>query len=189
MKKTPLHAQHQELGARMGEFGGWDMPIQYNGILQEHCHTRTKASLFDICHMGEFELSGPTALEDLEKLLTCGVESLAIGQVRYGFMLNDAGGTIDDLTCYRLADDRFMLVVNAGTCEKDAAWINSRISDDTIFTDLSPDMAKLDIQGPESRQALEDVLGCALPNLGYCHCLTVRPCRFWTKLNMSRSSA
>ena len=133
MKKTPLHAQHQELGARMGEFGGWDMPIQYNGILQEHCHTRTKASLFDICDMGEFELSGPTALEDLEKLLTCGVESLAIGQVRYGFMLNDAGGTIDDLTCYRLADDRFMLVVNAGTCEKDAAWINSRISDDTIF--------------------------------------------------------
>jgi aminomethyltransferase len=167
MKKTPLHAQHQELGARMGEFGGWDMPIQYTGILQEHHHTRTKASLFDICHMGEFELSGPTAKEDLEKLLTCNVESLGIGQVRYGFMLNETGGTIDDLTCYRMGNERFMLVVNAGTCEKDAEWIQSRISDDTEFTDLSSNLAKLDIQGPESRQALEDALECTLPNLGY----------------------
>jgi aminomethyltransferase len=151
----------------MGEFGGWDMPIQYAGILHEHHHTRTKASLFDICHMGEFELCGTTASEDLDALLSCGVESLEVGQVRYGFMLNESGGTIDDLTCYRLGAERFMLVVNAGTCEKDAKWIKSRISDDTAFTDLSPDMAKLDIQGPESRQALEDVLGCALPNLGY----------------------
>jgi aminomethyltransferase len=167
MKQTPLHAQHQELGARMGEFGGWDMPIQYTGILQEHHHTRTKASLFDICHMGEFELSGPAALDDLEKLLTCGVESLNVGQVRYGFMLNETGGTIDDLTCYRMENERFMLVVNAGTCEKDAEWIKSRISDDTVFTDLSPKLAKLDIQGPASRQALEDVLECTLPNPGY----------------------
>jgi aminomethyltransferase len=167
MKKTPVHAQHLKLGARMGEFGGWDMPIQYAGILEEHHHTRTKASLFDICHMGEFELSGTAAEKDLDNLLTCGVESLQVGQVRYGFMLNEAGGTIDDLTCYRQGVDRFMLVVNAGTCKKDAEWIKSRISDDTVFTDLSPDMAKLDIQGPESRHALEDVLGCTLPNLGY----------------------
>lgn len=167
MKKTLLHEQHLKLGARMGEFGGWDMPIQYAGILQEHHHTRTKSSLFDICHMGEFELSGTTALEDLDNLLTCGVESQAVGQVRYGFMLNESGGTIDDLTCYRLGPERFMLVVNAGTREKDAAWIKGRISNNTVFTDLSPDMAKLDIQGPESRQVLEDVLGCTLPNLGY----------------------
>lgn len=143
------------------------MPIQYAGILQEHSQTRIKASLFDICHMGEFELSGSTALEDLEKLLTCGIASLEIGQVRYGFMLNEAGGTIDDLTCYRLGAERFMLVVNAGTCEKDAAWIKSRISNTTVFEDLSPNMAKLDLQGPESRHVLEDVLGCTVPNLGY----------------------
>lgn len=167
MNKTPLHEQHLNLGARMAEFGGWDMPIQYAGILQEHHHTRTKASVFDICHMGEFELSGPAALKDLERLLTCSIDSLDVGQVRYGFMLNESGGTIDDLTCYRPGVDRFMLVVNAGTCEKDAAWIKSRISANTTFTDLSPDMAKLDIQGPESRTALEDVLGCTLPNLGY----------------------
>ncbi|MEE9368886.1 MAG: glycine cleavage system aminomethyltransferase GcvT [Pontiella sp.] len=167
MKKTPLHEQHQELGARMGEFGGWDMPIQYAGILQEHEQTRTNASVFDICHMGEFELSGPTALHDLEKLLTCNLQTLNVGQVRYGFMLKEDGGTIDDLTCYRLDTDRYMLVVNAGTAEKDAEWIQSQISENTVYTDLSPSMAKLDVQGPKSRDVLEDVLGCILPELGY----------------------
>jgi len=167
MKKTPLHAQHLELGARMGEFGGWDMPIQYAGILQEHFHTRTKASVFDICHMGEFELSGSSTLQDLEKLLTCNIQTLAVGQVRYGFMLNDEGGVIDDLTCYRLGTDRYMLVVNAGTAEADSEWIQNHISPETQFTDLSPSMAKLDVQGPESRNVLEDVFGCTLPDLGY----------------------
>ncbi len=167
MKKTPLHRQHLELGARMGEFGGWDMPIQYAGILEEHAHTRSNASVFDICHMGEFELSGATALQDLEKLLTCAVHSMAVGQVRYGFLLDDDGGTIDDLTVYRLEVDRFMLVVNAGTAEKDADWIQGRISGSTVFNDLSADMAKLDVQGPKSREVLEDVFGCLLPELGY----------------------
>ena len=167
MKKTPLHAQHIELGARMGEFGGWDMPIQYVGILQEHEHTRTRTSVFDICHMGEFELSGSSALQDLENLLTCNIQTLEIGQVRYGFMLNDDGGVIDDLTCYRLDTDRYMLVVNAGTAAADSAWIQCHISPNTRFTDLSPSMAKLDVQGPESRHVLEDVFGCPLPDLGY----------------------
>jgi aminomethyltransferase len=167
MKKTPLHEQHIQLGARMGEFGGWDMPIQYAGILQEHQQTREKASVFDICHMGELELSGTSAGQDLENLLTCNIQSLAIGQVRYGFMLNEEGGVIDDLTCYRLDTDRYMLVVNAGTAELDAAWIKSRISADTHFFDLSPEMAKLDVQGPKSRNVLEDVFGCPLPDLGY----------------------
>ncbi len=151
----------------MGEFGGWDMPIQYAGILQEHQHTRTKATIFDICHMGEFELSGPNVLQDLERLLTCNLTSLEVGQVRYGFMLNNAGGTIDDLTCYRLGTDRYMLVVNAGTIDSDAEWVKSQISADTTFADLSDETAKLDVQGPRSREALETVFGCALPELGY----------------------
>ena len=167
MRKTALHTQHIELGARMGEFGGWDMPIQYAGILQEHEHTRTKASIFDICHMGEFEVSGTTALQDLEKLLTCKVQTMEVGQVRYGFMLNDDGGTIDDMTCYRLDSDRYMLVVNAGTAEKDEEWIKGRLSSDTQFSDLSPATAKLDVQGPKSREVLEDIFGCTLPDLGY----------------------
>jgi len=167
MKRTPLHALHIELGARMGEFGGWDMPIQYAGILQEHRQTRTKASVFDICHMGEFELSGPTALQDLEKLLTCNIQSLEVGQVRYGFMLNDEGGVIDDLTCYRLGTDCFLLVVNAGTAEKDAEWIKNHLSAETQFANRSPEMAKLDVQGPQSRQVLDDVLEEKVPELGY----------------------
>lgn len=167
MKKTPLHEQHLNLGARMGEFGGWDMPIQYAGILQEHHHTRTKVSVFDICHMGEFELSGPTAMADLERILTCNIASMAVCQVRYGFMLNTDGGTIDDLTCYRMDTHRYMLVVNAGTTENDKEWLKANLSSETTFEDLSPFMAKLDIQGPESRHVLEDVFGCTLPNLGY----------------------
>ena len=151
----------------MGEFGGWDMPIQYRGILQEHEQTRTSSSVFDICHMGEFELCGKTALADLELLLTCTVATLAVGQVRYGFMLNEDGGTLDDLTVYRMDEDRFMLVVNAGTAERDADWIRGRISPETTFTDRSECMGKLDVQGPKSREVLEDVFECIVPDLGY----------------------
>ena len=106
------------------------MPIQYEGILAEHEHTRTKTGLFDICHMGEFELTGPTAVADLEKLLTMKVSTLAIGQCRYGFMLNEQGGVIDDLTCYRLGEERYMLVVNAATLDGDSAWIQKHLSSD-----------------------------------------------------------
>jgi len=151
----------------MAEFGGWDMPIQYEGILAEHEHTRTKTGLFDICHMGEFELTGPTAVADLERLLTMKVSTLAVGQCRYGFMLNGQGGVIDDLTCYRLGEDRYMLVVNAATLEGDAAWIRQHLSPQTSFTDLSDGIAKLDVQGPTSRAEIEAVIGKKLPDLGY----------------------
>ena len=166
MKKTPLHNEHLSLGARMAEFGGWDMPIQYEGILTEHQHTRTKTGLFDICHMGEFELTGPTAAADLENLLTMKISTLAVGQCRYGFMLNEQGGVIDDLTCYRLGDERYMLVVNAATLDGDSEWIRAHLSRDTGFTDRSDELAKLDIQGPQARTDLEVVLG-PLPDLGY----------------------
>lgn len=167
MKTTPLHAEHQALGARMAEFGGWDMPIQYEGILTEHEHTRTKTGLFDICHMGEFELSGPSAAADLERLLTMNVRTLALNQCRYGFMLNEQGGVIDDLTCYRLGEVRYMLVVNASTSENDAAWIQNRLSPRTVFLDCSDRLAKLDVQGPTSRAELEAIFGKKLPDLGY----------------------
>jgi aminomethyltransferase len=151
----------------MAEFGGWDMPIQYEGILAEHEHTRTKTGLFDICHMGEFELTGPTAAADLEKLLTMKVSTLSIGQCRYGFMLNEQGGVIDDLTCYRLGAERYMLVVNAATLDGDSAWIQQHLSPETKFTDLSDGMAKLDVQGPTSRAEIEAVAGKKLPDIGY----------------------
>lgn len=151
----------------MGEFGGWDMPIQYEGILAEHQQTRTASSLFDICHMGEFEISGSTAEMDLERLLTCSIASLNVGQVRYGYLLNEMGGVLDDLTVYRLDYDRFWLVVNAGTAAADAAWISRNLQQTTVFNDISDQIAKLDLQGPASKSVLEAVYGCSFADLRY----------------------
>lgn len=165
--KTPLYDNHVALGARMVDFAGWDMPVQYEGILAEHAHTRTQASLFDTCHMGEFELKGSRVEGDLERLVTQRIASLQDGQCRYGFLLNDDGGVIDDLTVYRRNPEHFFIVVNAGTREGDAAWIQAHLSDDTLFEDLSPGRAKLDVQGPRSREEIEKVLGVAVPDLKY----------------------
>lgn len=165
--RTPLYDVHVSLGARMAPFAGWDMPIQYEGIVVEHQHTRTKASIFDTCHMGEFELRGPTAEPDLERLLTQRVDTLRDGQCRYGYLLREDGGVLDDLTVFRRADNHFFLVVNAGTLAGDKTWIRDHLSAETVFEDLSPDRAKLDIQGPESRRLLEESLGGPLPDLGY----------------------
>lgn len=165
--RTPLYERHLALRARMAPFAGWDMPIQYEGILAEHKRTREDVTVFDICHMGEFDLRGPTAQADLERLVTQNVATIAVGQTRYGFLCNDAGGVIDDLTVYRRAADHFMLVVNAGTRPGDLAWITARLSPGTVFTDLSDDTAKLDVQGPNSRAALERIFGNALPDLKY----------------------
>ncbi len=151
----------------MAPFSGWDMPIQYDGILAEHFWTRTNTSIFDTCHMGEFELRGPTAGADLERLLTQHVAPLKDGQCRYGYLLREDGGVIDDLTVYRWSQDRFWLIVNAGTREGDADWIRARLSPATTFEDLSPKTAKLDVQGPSARRDLEAALGAAVPELKY----------------------
>ncbi len=151
----------------MVEFGGWDMPLQYEGIIAEHEHTRTVASIFDTCHMGEFELRGKTAESDLERLLTQNIPSLGIGQCRYGYMLNEEGGVLDDLTCYRLDDDRYWLIVNAGTLAKDRAWIQKHLSIGTLFTDRTEQIGKFDVQGPKSRELLELTFGIDVPELGF----------------------
>ena len=165
--KTPLYEAHVALGARMAPFAGWDMPIQYDGILAEHVRTRTACSVFDTCHMGEFVVSGPRAAADLDRLMTSSIAALEDGQCRYGFLLNEEGGVLDDLTCYRWAADRYLLVVNAGTRAGDAEWIRSHLSRGTVFRDASDETAKLDVQGPASRAALERALGVPVPDLRY----------------------
>lgn len=165
--RTPLFDTHVKLGARMAPFGGWEMPIQYDGILAEHLATRTAATMFDTCHMGEFELSGPSAERDLERLLTQNVATIQAGQCRYGYLLRDDGGVVDDLTCYRRGPDHFWLIVNAGTRESDAAWIRDHLSPQTKFTDLTLQTGKLDVQGPSSREAVEKSFGIKLPDLKY----------------------
>ncbi len=148
--KTPLFETHLANGARMAPFGGFTMPIQYTGIFKEHEATRTGATLFDTCHMGEFHLSGITVLEDLEMLLSCHVTDMQLGQCRYGLLCNDKGGVKDDLLVYRLGERAFMLVVNAGTQTDDFEWIQSHLSATTVIENQSETTAKIDLQGPGS---------------------------------------
>ncbi len=151
----------------MGPFGGYEMPIQYAGIVAEHLACREGAVLFDTCHMGEFLISGPGAVADLETLVSCPIASLEPGQCRYGLMCSPAGGVIDDLLVYRLAGDRFMLVVNAGTQAGDAAWIEQHLGADTTFSNLSAATAKIDLQGPAAPRIVTALMGDVLAGVKY----------------------
>ncbi|MBN2201987.1 glycine cleavage system aminomethyltransferase GcvT [bacterium] len=150
--KTPLYARHIAAGARMGDFAGWVLPLWYpTGQSAEHMAVRKACGLFDICHMGEFRISGPAAVRFLTGLLTNRVDQAAHGQAMYHFMLNESGGVIDDCILYRFGADDFMLVVNAGNIDADLAWIRTRAADfDCSVEDRSPFLAKLDLQGPAS---------------------------------------
>lgn len=166
--QTPLAAWHLSQGAKMAPFAGWNMPIQYpTGIIAEHLHTREKAGLFDICHMGEFILEGAGAADALAGAVTVNVATLKPGRCRYGFLLNAAGGILDDLIVYRLADERFMLVVNAGCRPTDFAALQERLAPSLHFEDVSDSMGKLDLQGPETFAVLEKVLPGAWRRLPY----------------------
>ena len=165
--KTPLYTIHTSLHAKMRPFSGWEMPIHYEGILSEHAHTREFTSIFDTCHMGEFDFSGATAEADLERLVTMNVGTIREGQCRYGHMLNDAGGVIDDLTVYRRGPRSWFVVVNAGTLQCDAKWIREHVSSGTVFSDSSGNRAKLDIQGPTAHEEVVSAVGHELPILRY----------------------
>lgn len=153
--KTPLYHTHLELGAKMVDFAGWMMPVQYNdGILAEHKHTREAVSIFDICHMGEFELKGQKVAEELDQILARPVLDQKVGSCRYNFLLTEQGTVIDDLIVYRMAEDDFFIVVNAGTKNNDAEHFKNRLSDNVIFEDKSDVIAKIDLQGPDSEKVL-----------------------------------
>jgi aminomethyltransferase len=162
-----LFDEHVRLSARVAPFGGWDMPIQYRGIVEEHLHTRQAASVFDTCHMGEFMVCGADAAQALDRLVTCDVATLSVGRCRYGFLLNDAGGVLDDLIVYRLAQDEFMLVVNAGTTASDREWIKARVPADVTLDDVSEQIGKIDLQGPRSLDALQSHCNIDLRSLKY----------------------
>ncbi len=164
---TPLSAWHKEHGAKMAPFAGWDMPIQYSGILDEHKHTREKATIFDICHMGEFTISGPGAADGLSKILTHNLATLKPGRCRYGFMLNEQGGILDDLIVYRKAEDDFFLVVNAARTEDDFNWLKTHLSGQITLRNLSDETGKIDLQGPLALEVLEASLGESFRSLPY----------------------
>lgn len=167
---TPLYDWHKENGAKMVPFAGWDMPVQYQGILEEHKHTRTRASIFDISHMGEFVLEGPGATTALGQILTHNLATLAVGKCRYGFLLNEQGGILDDLVVYRLAEERYMLVVNAACIDSDLAWISSHLPASLTLVNQSPEIAKIDLQGPEAHLVLSRVIPADWTSLGFFAC-------------------
>src|SRR5476651_1671427 len=137
LKTTALFAAHQKLGARLVDFGGWHMPVQYSGIIEEHKAVRQAAGVFDISHMGEFFVSGAGALDFLNGLLTNDAAKLSVGQGQYTLMLNEQGGVIDDLILYRLHETEFLLVVNASRIEEDRAWIKANLPAGLSFSDKS----------------------------------------------------
>jgi aminomethyltransferase len=158
MFTTPLTAWHAAHGAKMVPFAGWEMPVQYEGILAEHAATRTGAGLFDICHMGEFTLRGAGAKEALSRVVTQNLDTLGIGKCRYGFLLNPAGGILDDLIVYCRGADDYMLVVNAARTAHDFAWIGAHLPSGLAFSDISGATAKIDVQGPKSFEVLAGVV-------------------------------
>jgi aminomethyltransferase len=157
--RTPLHDAHKALGARLVDFAGWQMPVQYTGIIEEHLHTRQAASVFDVCHMSEFRVTGRGAVDALREALACRLDGLSVGQCRYGFLLKENGGIIDDLICYRTARDEFMVVANAGRRKVDGQTIAERLPDDVVFEDVSDGTGKVDVQGPQSLDALLEIAG------------------------------
>ncbi|MHC1711022.1 MAG: glycine cleavage system aminomethyltransferase GcvT [Solidesulfovibrio sp.] len=153
---TPLTDWNRGHGAKMVPFAGFDMPVQYTSILAEHEQTRTKAAVFDICHMGEFYLSGEGAAAALSTAVTHDLDTLAAGKCRYGFLLNDTGGVIDDLIIYCLGPDHYMLVVNGSRIQTDFDTIKSRLPASLSFVDASTETAKIDLQGPLAFDVLKD---------------------------------
>lgn len=167
IKATPLVREHQQMKALMAPFGGWNMPIQYEGIIAEHRWCREKAALFDICHMGEFLFRGDIEASGLENVFTFSVRSIPVGRSRYGFLLNDRGGIIDDLIAFRLDEEEVMIVVNAATIDNDFAIIQSRLKAGTDFTNISAATGKLDLQGPLSRDILAATFAAEIAVIPY----------------------
>lgn len=157
LKQTPLYEVYKQYGGKTIDFGGWDLPVQFSGIKQEHEAVRTKAGLFDVSHMGEIEVKGNDSLDFLQKMLTNDIGKIKIGAAQYSAMCHENGGTVDDLLTYKLADNHYLLVVNASNIEKDFEWLQKHVSGDVFLTNLSEDFAQLALQGPLAEEVLRKI--------------------------------
>ncbi len=169
LKKTPLNDRHRASGAKMVPFGGWDMPVEYSGIVHEHLAVRTRAGLFDVSHMGEIEIAGKDALAAVQRISSNDASKLQVGQAQYSGLLTPQGTFVDDLLVYRLAPEHFMLVVNAGNIEKDYAWIVEHIkpAGDVVAVNASARYALLAVQGPEAVGIVQSLTGVELAGMKY----------------------
>jgi aminomethyltransferase len=169
LKKTPLNARHRSLGARMVEFAGWDMPVEYSGVSDEHMAVRTRAGLFDVSHMGEIEIAGTDALAAVQHITSNDASRLAIHQAQYSALTTPQGTFVDDVLTYRLADDHFMFVVNASNIVKAVHWITRNIAgfNDAVAVNTSSRYALLALQGPASREVLQTLTAVPLVDMKY----------------------
>ncbi len=159
LKKTPLHALHKQLKAKMVNFGGWDMPVQYESVLAEHRYVREHCGIFDVSHMGEIIVEGPDALAYLQALTVNDVAKLELGHGQYTALPTADAGFVDDLIIYRVGAQRYFLCVNASNIEKDFAWLKEHVGRlQVTITNESPLWSQLAIQGPESAEALQAIL-------------------------------
>jgi glycine cleavage system T protein (aminomethyltransferase) len=154
LQRTPLFDRHVALGARMVPFAGWEMPVQYDGVIAEHRAVRSDCGVFDVSHMGEVEVEGMHALELLQSLLSNDVARLEIGDAQYTLLTNDRGGIIDDLIVYRIEDYRYLLIVNASNRDTDLRWLKEREIPGSDVRDVSDEYALLAVQGPKSIERL-----------------------------------
>jgi len=152
--KTPLHDRHVALGARLVPFAGWEMPVQYEGVIPEHRAVRGDCGVFDVSHMGEFEIEGPRATELLQATLSNDLDKIGPGQAQYTLLTNDRGGIIDDLIVYRLDEFRYLLIVNAANREADFGWLKEREIRGSDVRDASDEYALLAVQGPRAIERL-----------------------------------
>src|SRR5574339_813422 len=169
LKKTPLNARHRSLNARMVEFGGWDMPVEYSGIVDEHMAVRTRAGLFDVSHMGEIEIAGRDALNAVQHITSNDASKLAVGQIQYSALTTPQGTFVDDVLVYKLRDDHFMLVVNASNIIKDFHWIAEHIAGqgDAVAVNTSSRYALLALQGPAAKDVLQTLTAADLSGVKY----------------------
>jgi aminomethyltransferase len=152
--KTPLHDRHVALGARMVPFAGWEMPVQYEGVISEHRAVRADCGVFDVSHMGEFEVEGPRATELLQATLSNDVDKIGPGEAQYTLLTNERGGIIDDLIVYRLEEVRYLLIVNAANREADLNWLKDQEIRGSDVRDVSDEYALLAVQGPRAIERL-----------------------------------
>jgi aminomethyltransferase len=169
VRQTPLNAVHRGLGAKMVHFGGWDMPVEYSGVIAEHMAVRQAAGLFDVSHMGEFEIAGPGALAFLQRTTSNDVARLADGQGQYTALPMDNGAAVDDAIVYRFAADRYLMVVNAGNIGKDFEWLRGTKAEGCELRNRSDEFALLALQGPRAQDILRQLTAVDLPAMKSYH--------------------
>ncbi|MGE7023285.1 glycine cleavage system aminomethyltransferase GcvT [Solibacillus cecembensis] len=167
LKRTPLFDEYAKYGGKTIDFGGWDLPVQFSSIKEEHDAVRNRAGLFDVSHMGEIFVEGPDALPYLQKLLSNDISKIAIGGAQYSALCYENGGIVDDLLTYRLDETRYLLCVNASNIEKDFAWMQEHVEGDVTITNASDDFAQIALQGPLAEEVLQTLTDTDLTTIKY----------------------